>query len=158
MADNLTIAGVTVATDDVGGVHTYRFKPVTGPDGTVNDVSEANPMPVREPAVSTSHLVTAASANPGNIKSSAGRVRSVYIFNAQSIPIYVKLHDTNGSPTAGTGVVFAVGCQAGVGINVPLPGGGKAFSTGIARTVVAGPLDNDSSAVAAGNIVEICYE
>lgn len=42
MADNLAISqgvGTTVATDDIGGVHYQRVKPVIGADGTAVDVS-----------------------------------------------------------------------------------------------------------------------
>lgn len=52
MADNLTLnqmsGGGIVATDDVGGVHVQRVKPVYGADGSATDVSASNPLPVRE--------------------------------------------------------------------------------------------------------------
>lgn len=50
MADNLTVPNVgVVGTDDVGGVHYQRTKPVHGPDGTATDTSGPNPLPVSEP-------------------------------------------------------------------------------------------------------------
>jgi NADPH:quinone reductase-like Zn-dependent oxidoreductase len=51
MADNIGYtpgSGATVAADEVGGVLYQRVKPVVGIDGVVVDVSDANPMPVRD--------------------------------------------------------------------------------------------------------------
>lgn len=48
MVDNLAItagSGTTIATDEVGGVHTQRVKVCSGADGTVTDVSTAAPLP-----------------------------------------------------------------------------------------------------------------
>jgi hypothetical protein len=159
MADNIQVQGVTYASDDVAGVHYTRVKMVHGADGQANDASEASPLPVRDGStISTHHLITAASANPANVKAAPGRLRSVHIFNAESVPIYVKFHDTAGSPTAGSGVVFSVGCQAGLHRDVMLPGAGRAFATGIGRTVVRDAADAGTTACAAGNTVEVGYE
>ncbi len=50
MADNLTVPGVgIVATDDVGGAHYQRTKPVHGANGTATDTSGTDPLPVAEP-------------------------------------------------------------------------------------------------------------
>jgi len=51
MADNVGYtpgSGATVAADDIGGVLHQRIKIGVGADGTATDVSEANPMPVRD--------------------------------------------------------------------------------------------------------------
>lgn len=51
MADNITItagAGTTLATDDIGGVHYQRVKVGSGANGTYNDVSTTNPLPVTQ--------------------------------------------------------------------------------------------------------------
>ena len=39
--------GATIAADDIGGILYQRVKPVTGDDGTANDVGPSNPMPVQ---------------------------------------------------------------------------------------------------------------
>lgn len=45
--DDITIPnGAVVAADTVGGAHYQRMKPATGIDGTAEDVSPVNPMPV----------------------------------------------------------------------------------------------------------------
>lgn len=50
MADNAILAtpgsGLTFASDQVGGIEYPRMKPVWGADGTVTDISAANPLPV----------------------------------------------------------------------------------------------------------------
>lgn len=49
MADNVTYTpgtGATIAADDIGGVLHQRVKISVGADGTANDVSTLNPMPV----------------------------------------------------------------------------------------------------------------
>jgi NADPH:quinone reductase-like Zn-dependent oxidoreductase len=51
MADNVGYtpgSGAVVAADEVGGVLYQRIKPVIGDDGTVVDVSDANPMPTKD--------------------------------------------------------------------------------------------------------------
>lgn len=48
MADNVTApgTGTVFASDDIGGVHYQRVKPVVGADGSATDVSSANPLPI----------------------------------------------------------------------------------------------------------------
>lgn len=49
MTDNVAItagSGTTIATDDIGGVQYQRAKMVWGVDGTANDVSASNPLPI----------------------------------------------------------------------------------------------------------------
>lgn len=63
MADGVDItagSGTTIATDDVGGVQYQRTKLVWGTDGTVNDASASNPLPVTAPAASrVTHSIAA---------------------------------------------------------------------------------------------------
>jgi hypothetical protein len=51
MADNVGYtpgSGASIAADDIGGVLHQRIKIGVGADGAATDVSEANPMPVRD--------------------------------------------------------------------------------------------------------------
>lgn len=51
MPDNIGYTpgtGASIATDEVSGQHYQRVKPVAGIDGVVVDVSDVNPMPVRD--------------------------------------------------------------------------------------------------------------
>jgi hypothetical protein len=109
--------------------------------------------------VSTAHLITAATANPTVVKASAGKLRSVNVLNKSDVPLYVKFHNQATSPTAGTGVVFTVGVQAGTQRDMVLPGGGREFTAGIAMTVVRDAADAGTTAVAAEDgIIEVSYE
>lgn len=64
MADNVAItagAGTTIAADDIAGVQYQRTKVTWGDDGTANDASATNPLPVTAPAATrTTHSIAAA--------------------------------------------------------------------------------------------------
>jgi len=50
MADDVPItagSGTNIATDEIGGRHYQRVKLATGDDGTANDASDANPVPIK---------------------------------------------------------------------------------------------------------------
>ena len=51
MADNVTIDGVTYATDETSGVHRQRVKLQFGVDGVATDVSATDPLPVTAAAL-----------------------------------------------------------------------------------------------------------
>ena len=152
-------AGANVNVDRIAGNDTQRVKAAWGTEGAVSDVSLLNPLPIQDMNQSTYHLVTAASANAASVKASAGILRGVHVFNNTTYPIYVKFHNTAGTPTAGSGVVFTVGVQAGTMRDLVLPGRGKAFGTGIGITVVKDMSDSGTTAVAANDAqVEVAYE
>jgi hypothetical protein len=162
-ADELSYSG-----DTTSKVQIIRLVHVTGSEGakTLQEI-HGNSTPaatvyglsVRAPVVSHVHWVTTGDTNAVNIKASAGTLKSVHIDNAAAYPIRVKFHNTAGAPTAGTGVVLAIGCPSGQVRDFVLPGGGKAFTTGIARTVVKGIADADATAVLASDAnVEVTYE
>lgn len=52
MADDITLnsgsGGATLATDDLSGIHYQRVKVTWGGDGTANDTTASNPLPVAE--------------------------------------------------------------------------------------------------------------
>lgn len=137
-------ATVTYATDDISSVKYPRVKVTAGVDGTAR----------RDLAFESSmyHLVGANSTNATNIKASAGWVTAIVCANINAAVRYLKFHNTAGTPTAGSGVVFVV----------PIPGGTTSpsialnfgdnplyFSTGIGITLVTGITDADATAVAA---------
>lgn len=110
------------------------------------------------PVSSVYHAVAGASTNVANIKASAGTLFHINVYNNADYPIYVKLHNTAGTPTAGSGVVYTVGVQAGVGREVTMPQGGRSFATGIGISIVKGIADNDATAtVASDAVVDVIY-
>lgn len=163
MSDNVAVtagSGTPVAADDIASVWYQRVKVDWGADGTATDADHAigKGMPVQAAPISHFHLITAATTNPTNIKGSAGKLRSVHVFNNAATPIYVKFHDVAGTPTAGTGVVLTVGCQAGLPRDFIIPGA-RSFTNGIGMTVVLNQVDSDANAVALNDAsIEVTYE
>lgn len=166
MADNVAItagSGTNIATDDIGSVHYQRVKVTHGADGTANDASASTPLPVQE-IPSTSNGLTlfyrnsSADTNGVNVKSSAGKVYSVTVTNANASARYLRLYNTSGTPTVGTtSTVFKVLIPAGGGVHAPFPTG-LTFSSGIAMSLTTGAADTDTGAVAANDIfVNIGY-
>lgn len=103
------------------------------------------------------HLVSAASTNAANIKSSAGQIYAITAFNTNASARYIKFHNTSGTPTAGSGVTdsFLIpGNSSGLVINFDK---GIAFSTGIGITLTTGMGDSDTGAVAATEILVNVY-
>jgi hypothetical protein len=103
------------------------------------------------------HKVSAASTNAANVKAAPGQVYGWRIFNNTGYPVYVKLHNTAGAPTAGAGVVQTIGVQAGESDDDFILTG-LAFPTGIGITIVKGIADNDATAVALNDcVVDLFY-
>jgi hypothetical protein len=103
-------------------------------------------------AASRTHIVSAASTNATQVKSSgAGRVLGWYFVNNNAAWRYVKLHNQTAIPTAGTGVVQTIGVPPN-GVARHSLEGGIAFTTGIALTIVTGIADADATATGANEV------
>lgn len=127
------------------------------PSGT-NTIGNVGVLPVTSGGCSIFHLVSAASTNQNNIKASAGQVYGWTVYNNSGIPIYLKFHNTAGTPTAGSGVVRTIGVQAGMSVSYSQTAG-IAFGTGIAITIVGGIADNNTTAVGASDcVVDVEYK
>lgn len=167
MSDNYTAnagsGGSTFAADDIGpGVLHPRVKVEWGVDGTVNDASVTNPLPVQ--AVTTTsggstpfRLLSAASTNATSLKASAGKLMSLYAVNLNAAVRYLKFYNKASAPTVGTDTpVYTYPIPAsttGAGFILHLPPDGVAFGTGIAYAVTTGVGDSDTGAVAANDII-----
>jgi hypothetical protein len=103
-------------------------------------------------AATIRHIVSAVGTNAANVKATAGRVVGWSLTNTTAAFKYVKLHNTAGVPTAGAGVVQTIGIPPNSTVANQLPGG-AGYSTGIGITIVNGPADNDTTAVAANDVV-----
>lgn len=136
MADNFVVNGTTIRAKDIGGIYTQAvwIEP---------EVSSG---------LATYHFVSAASTNVGNIKASAGQVFGITVYSVAAYPIYVKFHNTSGTPTAGTGVVRTFGVQSGMPFHASFPYG-IAFSTGIGHSIVKGITEASAVAIAASDCV-----
>ncbi len=157
-ADELTYSG------DSSKLQLMRLVHVAGAEGskTLTEICDTTGLKVHIIPGTTGgnsnyHVVAAATDNAANIKASAGQVFGISVFNNATYPIYVKLHNTAGTPTAGTGVVHTFGVQAGVRGEHHVAQG-IAFATGIGITIVKGITDASSVAVALSDcVVDIQY-
>ncbi|HMJ58305.1 MAG TPA: hypothetical protein VK467_04165 [Gemmatimonadales bacterium] len=180
MADNTSLppSATKAATDevtysgDIAVVQVVRQAHVIGAEGskTVTDMSaptgtpaaaslSVHELPATSGGCSTLHRVsTGAVQDQAIVKASPGQVFGVYIYNNSVSPVFVKFHNQVSLPTAGVGVVAAVGMQAGVSNYVPIAKG-RAFSVGIGITIVLEIADNGTTAVAAGAcVVDVDYK
>jgi len=124
--------------------------------GTTNAIQD---IPATTGGLSKFHLVSAATDNATNVKGSAGQVYAITAFNLNASARYLKFHNTSGTPTAGSGVTdtFMIpGNTAGAGLVLNIDKG-IAFGTGIGITLVTGIADNNTTAVAASEIVINIY-
>lgn len=160
--------GSTLSIDDGGGIITVDGTVAATQSGTwtVQPGNTANTtawlvsdVGATSGGLSKVHLVSAATTNATNVKASAGQVYAITAFNLNASPRYLKLHNTAGTPTAGSGVTdtFLIpGNTSGAGLVINFDKG-IAFSTGIALTIVTGIADTDATAVAANEIVLNIY-
>lgn len=129
--------------------------------GTVN-VSASQTItdvPAASGGLSKFHLVSAATTNATNLKASAGQVYAITAFNLNAAAMYLKFHNTAGTPTAGTGVTdtyMIPGATTGAGLVINIDKG-IIFTTGIGITLVTGITDASAVAVAASEIVLNIY-
>lgn len=143
---------VTIATDDVvpasqSGTWTVQ------PGNTANTTPWlTTAIPTTTGGCSISHLVSAATTNATNVKASAGQLYGWSIINTNATIRYVKLHNTSGTPTAGSGVVYTIGVPGSGGTNMDFATG-IAFGTGIAFTTVTDAADAGTTAVGASDLI-----
>jgi hypothetical protein len=150
---NPGVGGNSVAVDRISSADYQRIKLGHGAEGVATDASSSSPLPVVDKGNNTTyHLVAAATTNAQSVKASPGVVRGITVFNNTTYPVFLKFHNTAGTPTAGASVYRTIGAQAGV-MTIYQPPGGINFSAGIGITIVKGIADNDTTAVAANDCV-----
>lgn len=152
--DELTYSG------DTAKLQLFRPVHVSGAEGakTLTEIVATVGQPstvgltVQLPSVLTYHLVLADGDNADRIRSGATRLKRIKGLSVATVPIWIKFHDTNTDPpTAGTGVVYTCGVQAGQRVDDELSDGGKLFGNGLGVTVVTGVADADATGVALGD-------
>lgn len=99
-------------------------------------------------------LVSAATTNSTNIKSSFGEVYGIQASNTGASPAFLKFYNLTTAPTVGTStVVKTLIIPAGGGIVVAANDIGIAFSTGIGIGITGAAASTDTTAVAAAQVV-----
>lgn len=150
-------------------VRATAFTSNTSLAGTLELYAIAPVLPITNPSVfavpqvaggtSDYHLISAASTNANNVKASAGQVYGYEIGNNGASDAWVKLYNTAGTPTAGSGTPFRT---------IYVPKGSRAsfhsttglnMGTGIGLTITGGAADADTTSIAAAQVtVEIDYK
>ena len=91
-------------------------------------------------------LASSANFNGRSIKSTATTLRSFVFTNLAATPRYLKLYDTSGVPTAGSGAPVIIVSLPAVGtLAFPLPVEGFVFSNGIGMTMTLKPENSDTT-------------
>lgn len=102
---------------------------------------------------SVRHIVAAAGTNATNVKASSARLYGWQFANTTASWRYVKLHNTAGAPTAGSGVIMTIGIPPNGQNSLFIDTGVASFATGLAFTIVTGAADTDATGATANDVV-----
>ncbi len=107
--------------------------------------------------------ISAASTNATSVKATAGNIFSIQAFSIDATPVYLKLYDDSAAPTVGTDTPIKVLLIPGDSVKgngfTYQPSRGLSFSNGIAFAITGGIANNDTTAIAASEVViNIDYE
>jgi hypothetical protein len=109
-------------------------------------------------AASRFHLVTTTSTNAAIVKASTGRLIGWCVANTTAGFLYLKFHNQNTLPTAGTGVVMAL-CVPPNSLAQLTLAGGIGFSAGIGITTINGAADATNNGINAHDLmIELFYQ
>lgn len=99
-------------------------------------------------------LASAATTNATLVRASAGRLFQIVGLNNVASVRYLKLYNKASVPTVGTDVpVLTIALKASDRFEVDLNPYGQFFSTGIAFAITGAVADNDTTAIAANDIL-----
>lgn len=102
---------------------------------------------------SVARLVSAATTNATNVKTSVGQVFGWTLWNDNAAHAFFKLYDKASAPTVGTDTpAFVVGIPPDSEVSVEFTTGIE-FSTGIGYATTTGVADSDTGAVAANEVL-----
>lgn len=131
-----TIIRGTYATEPIPGIQTHAVT------GTVT---------ANSPSGSAISVVTAASTNASNQKSSAGNLFEISAANPTATPAFLKLYNKASAPTVGTDVpILTIPIPANNQISIEFGNIGKRFTTGIAMAVTGAIVATDTTSAVAG--------
>lgn len=98
-------------------------------------------------------LVSAASTNVTQVKTSGGLLKGYYIINTNAAARFVKLYDLQGPPVVGTDIpALTIQLAASSPDKQSIPDGWQ-FQKGIYFATTTGVADSDSAAVGAGDLI-----
>ena len=98
-------------------------------------------------------FISAASLNPTLVKGSAGTIGSILVYNSSASVKYLKLYNKATAPTVGTDTaVLIIPCPPGLN-SIKITGQGWRFATGIGFGVTGAYPNNDTTNIAANEII-----
>lgn len=164
--DVLTLPALAAGTNNIGDVDVLTLPAIptgTNSIGTVQPGNSANTTPwlVAEAttaatanAASSHDVTSAASTNATSVKASAGNIYGIFLVNTTATLYYIRFYNLATAPTcsSATGFVHSLTIPAlATGAGFVFPSSyGRAFSTGIAYCITAGPTSTDNVAAAVG--------
>lgn len=161
MANNITVKDgggndVTIKTIESGGVHSHVHvveQLPSLPAGS-NLIGDVQARAATSGGCTPYKLTSAASTNGQNVKASAGQVYGVVALNLGTSVAYLKLYNKATAPSPGSDTpvqTYPIPSNEG-GLSLQFPAG-LAFGTGIGIAITGGAADNDTTAVAAGEVL-----
>jgi hypothetical protein len=115
-----------------------------------------NIAPSAAQGASTYHkLISAATTNATSVKTSAGTINSLHVSNTNATTnYYLKIVNKTSAPTVGTDVPVFTFLIPPAGLRtIDCGASGIRLSTGIAYCITANPADNDTTAIAANEVI-----
>lgn len=104
------------------------------------------------------NLVSTASANAANVKSTAGNLYEITVSNVTATAAFVKLYNKATAPTVGTDVpILTIPAAAGATVPINFGALGKRFGSGISIAITAAAAATDTAFTVAGIQVNASY-
>lgn len=129
------------------------------PAGT-NTMGQVGLVPVTSGGLTVTSTLIASGTNATPIKGSAGQLYKIEVTNNSANIGYLKIYNTAGTPTAGSGTpvirLMCPGNSTGTGA-LSTYDNGVAFATGIGFTFTGGIADADTTSVAASAFIVNLY-
>jgi hypothetical protein len=127
---------------------------VSAPTTTVSGTVTANQGTAANPTAST--INSAATTNATSVKNAAGNLYQITASNINAATRYLKIYNKASAPTVGTDIpVLTIPIPTNTVQNIEFGTYGLRLGTGIALAITGAAADNDTTAVAAGD-VKVC--
>lgn len=100
----------------------------------------------------SSRINAAATTNATSLKTSAGQLYGIDVFNVAAYDVFLKLYNKSSAPTVGTDTpAWTIPIKSGAGYSNVFTIG-KTFSSGIAYAITKLQDDSDTTAISAGDV------
>lgn len=131
---------------------TYATEPIPAAQATATQAVSGTVTTTLGSPTNANILNSANSTNGTIVKASAGNLYNVTASNNGAGTAYLKFHNSTTVTAGTTAVAMWFAIPAGGNINIPFGALGARFSTGICLSITGAVADNDTTAVAAGQV------